>query len=201
MSELEQTFVCYLCGQTKPTTEQAMPCSYTRHFGQPVCVTCCEGCNTEEPFPCPDYEARKRSEQKRRKSEMLPEQITQKWLKAMDEQARKARVMGMNPAVQEKFYAAKKVGQKWLISNGRAWWDGPVLVKEIHLYADKTVSTHYYVEGVQQFNRRRIVESGMIPVQGAQLPEMLPLSKVVVFDHARLQDGRPMRRVYDAPND
>ena len=62
MNELEQTFVCYLCGKTKPTAEQAMPCSYTRHFGQPVCVTCCEGCNAEEPFPCPDYEIRKRSE-------------------------------------------------------------------------------------------------------------------------------------------
>lgn len=54
---------------------------------------------------------------------------------------------------------------------------------------------------MQHLNRRRIVESGMIPVQGAQLPEMLPLSKVVVFDHTRVQDGRPMRRVYDAPND
>ena len=36
-------------------------------------------------------------------------------------------------------------------------------------------------------------------VSGTRLLEMLPLSKVVVFDHTSLQDGRPVRRVYDAP--
>ena len=123
--------------------------------------------------------------------------ITTKWLKTMEERARKARMAGMNPAVQERFYAVKKAGGKWLVSNGRAWWDEPVLVEEIHEYADKTVN--YYFEGVQQFNRRKIEENGMRPIRGAQLLEVLPLTKVVYFDHTALVAGRPTRLVYDAP--
>lgn len=65
MSESERTFVCYICGERKPAAEQAKPCGYTKRYGQTVCLTCCEECSKEEPFPCPEYVTRQRRERKK----------------------------------------------------------------------------------------------------------------------------------------
>lgn len=60
-------FRCYLCGKDfQNKTQQATPCGYGR-FGRAVCKDCCEACNSLEPFPCPDYNRRKRREQRREK--------------------------------------------------------------------------------------------------------------------------------------
>ena len=60
-------FRCYLCGKDFPDkSQQATPCGYAR-FGRHVCKGCCEGCHDLEPFPCPEYNRRKRREQRREK--------------------------------------------------------------------------------------------------------------------------------------
>lgn len=67
MSEGAKTFVCYICKKSKPLEDQAIPCAYTSNFGQTVCRDCCEGCFKLEPFPCPEYKARKRKERRKRR--------------------------------------------------------------------------------------------------------------------------------------
>ena len=57
-------FRCCICGEVFPDqTERATPCGYER-FGQATCKGCCEKCHKLEPFPCPQYNTRKRREKK-----------------------------------------------------------------------------------------------------------------------------------------
>lgn len=57
-------FRCYICGKLfEDQTERARPCAYDR-FDQPTCKSCCEKCHDQEPFPCPQYNTRKRREKK-----------------------------------------------------------------------------------------------------------------------------------------
>lgn len=59
-----QGFRCYICGKLFPDqTERARPCAYDK-FDQPTCKDCCEKCHDQEPFPCPQYNTRKRREKK-----------------------------------------------------------------------------------------------------------------------------------------
>lgn len=57
-------FRCYICGKVFPDqTERATPCGYDR-FGHTTCKSCCEECHNLEPFPCPEYDRRKRRERR-----------------------------------------------------------------------------------------------------------------------------------------
>ena len=57
-------FRCYICGEVFPDqTERATPCGYER-FGQAACKGCCEKCHALEPFPCAEYNRRKRREER-----------------------------------------------------------------------------------------------------------------------------------------
>ena len=75
--------------------------------------------------------------------------FSQEWLKAMDDKARKCKVEQGGPEVTTGYYAMRKIKDKWKVSNGRAWWNDPVVVHEIHEYADGTVCAANYIEGVQ----------------------------------------------------
>lgn len=120
------------------------------------------------------------------------------WLKDMDARAKRCKAEnGGGPEVQTGYYAVKKCGAGWRISNGRAWWDNPVLVRELHEYPDGLVCSHYYIEGVQLFSRRNIENSGLKAMRPAEVANLLPLAKVVYFDHRQLTDGRAKRIVYD----
>ena len=57
-------FRCYICGSVfLDQTQRARPCGYER-FGQATCKDCCEKCHAMEPFPCAEYDRRKRREKK-----------------------------------------------------------------------------------------------------------------------------------------
>ncbi|MBQ7848803.1 MAG: hypothetical protein IJ343_03690, partial [Clostridia bacterium] len=62
--------------------------------------------------------------------------FSEAWLKTMEDRARKSNQEDGAPDVVVGYYAARKVKGKWKISNGRAWWNDPVVVREIHEYAD-----------------------------------------------------------------
>ncbi len=66
MKQQKQTgFRCYICGRTFPDqTRRATPCAY-EHFDRAVCVDCCERCYQSEPFPCEQYNRRKRRERRK----------------------------------------------------------------------------------------------------------------------------------------
>lgn len=120
------------------------------------------------------------------------------WLKKMDERARKCRMEDGGPDVTVGYYAAKKVKGVWKISNGRTWWDNPVLVREFHEYPDGTVVAHTYIEGVQMFGRRNIENSNLKAVRPSELPNLLPIGKYVYLDHRQLDDrGRAFRAVHE----
>lgn len=62
-------FRCYICGKVFPDqTERATPCGYER-FEQTTCKACCEKCHDLEPFPCPEYNRRKRRERREGRKE------------------------------------------------------------------------------------------------------------------------------------
>lgn len=65
MSEAKNApFRCYICGKVFPDqTQRARPCGYDR-FGHATCKDCCERCHKQEPFPCTQYNTRKRREKK-----------------------------------------------------------------------------------------------------------------------------------------
>ena len=120
------------------------------------------------------------------------------WLKAMDEKARKCKQEQGGPEVTTGYYAFRKIKDKWLVSNGRAWWNDPTVVHEIHEYPDGTVCAANYIEGVQLFSRRNIEYSGMRAVRPSELPDLLGIAKVVYFDHRKIDEkGRTLRVVHD----
>lgn len=57
------------------------------------------------------------------------------WLEKLEERAKQSSKEHSNPEVVTGYYAADKVMGIWKISNGRTWWDDPVLVREFHEYA------------------------------------------------------------------
>lgn len=119
------------------------------------------------------------------------------WLKKLDDRARKCRQEDGGPEVTVGYYAARKVKGVWKISNGRTWWDNPVLVREFHEYPDGTVVAHTYIEGVQMFGRRNIENSGLRAVRPSELVSLIPISKIVYLDHRKLDDqGRAFRAVH-----
>ena len=201
-----KTFVCFLCKQVKPTKELELPCAYTDSFGHRVCRACCEACYKSEPFPCRQYARRVKKERRRankakQKGGRNVKEITKTladWVKDMDARARKSKAEnGGGPEVQIGYYAVKKIGTNWHVSNGRAWWDNPVLVREFHEYPDGLVCSHYYIEGVQLFGRKNIENSGLKAMRPSEVANVLPLAKVVYFDHRKMTDGRAKRTVYD----
>lgn len=116
------------------------------------------------------------------------------WLKTMEDRARRSNQEDGPPDVAVGFYAARKVKGKWKISNGRAWWNDPVVVREIHEYTDGSVCATSYIEGVQLFARRNIENSGMKAIRPSELRSMLPIAKVVYFDHRHMDNnGRALR--------
>ena len=120
------------------------------------------------------------------------------WRKTMDDKARKCKQEQGGPEVVTGYYAMRKIKDKWMVSNGRAWWNNPTVVHEIHEYADGTVCAANYIEGVQLFSRRNIENSGMRAVRPAELPNLLGVSKVVYFDHREMDEkGRALRLTYD----
>ena len=124
--------------------------------------------------------------------------FSQEWLKAMDDKARKCKVEQGGPEVTTGYYAMRKIKDKWKVSNGRAWWNDPVVVHEIHEYADGTVCAANYIEGVQLFSRRNIENSGMRAVRPAELPNLLGVSKVVSYDHRETDEkGRALRLIHE----
>ena len=129
---------------------------------------------------------------------MAKSRFSQEWLKTMNDRARKCKYEIGNPEVVSSFYAVKKTpGGPWRISNGRAWWSEPVLVREIHEYRDGVVTAHNYIEGVTMFSRRHITDANLYPARASELTNMLPLSKVVFFDHTQLDErGRATRYVF-----
>lgn len=118
------------------------------------------------------------------------------WLKKMDERARACKYETGSPEINTGFYAVKKTAAGWRVSNGRAWWDNPVLIREIHEYADGTVCAHNYIEGVGTFGRRHITEAGLCAVRASELTSMFNLARIVYFDHRKLDaQGRATRLV------
>lgn len=100
------------------------------------------------------------------------------------------------PEITTNYYAARKVKGVWKISNGRTWWDNPSMVREIHEYPDGTVTMHQYIEGVGLFGRRSIENAGMKAVRPSELHNFMPVTRVVYFDHRKLDDrGRAARLV------
>ncbi len=125
-----------------------------------------------------------------------PETGTEAWLKSMDDRARKCSMDDGRPDVIVGFYAAKKIRGAWRISNGRAWWNDPVVVREIHEYADGTVCATNYIEGVQMFSRRNIEDSGLKAIRPSEVTSFLPISKVVYFNHKETDErGKAQRLV------
>lgn len=124
--------------------------------------------------------------------------FSQEWLKALEDRARKCRMEDGGPDVTVGFYAVRKVKGVWKISNGRTWWDNPVLVREFHEYEDGTVVAHSYIEGVQMFGRRNIEASGLNALRPSELAAMFQVGKIVYFDHRKLNDaGRALRLVHE----
>lgn len=124
--------------------------------------------------------------------------FSKEWLKEMDARATKCRQEQGSPEVTTGYYAARKVKNEWRITNGRAWWDNPVVVREIHEYADGTVCAANYIENVQLFNRRNIENSGMRPVRPSELPDLLGIDRIVYFDHRETDEkGRALRIAHD----
>ena len=120
------------------------------------------------------------------------------WLEKLEERAKQSSKEYSTPEVVTGYYAADKVMDVWKISNGRTWWDDPVLVREFHEYADGTVCAANYIEGVQLFSRRNIENSGMRAVRPAELPNLLGVSKVVYFDHRETDEkGRALRLIHE----
>lgn len=89
------------------------------------------------------------------------------WLEKLEERAKQSSKEYSTPEVVTGYYAADKVMDVWKISNGRTWWDDPVLVREFHEYADGTVHAGYYVEGVQTFSRQEVEDSGLQAIRPA----------------------------------
>lgn len=202
----KKTFVCFLCKQVKPTKELALPCAYTDSFGHRVCRACCEACYKSEPFPCRQYARRIKKERRRankakQKGGRNVKEITKTladWVKDMDARARKFEAEnGGGMEVQTGYYAVKKIGTSWHVSNGRARWVNPVLVREFYEYTDGMVCSHYYIEGVQMFKREDIENRGMKAMSSSEVANVLPLAKVVYLDHRQMTDGRAKRTVYD----
>lgn len=106
------------------------------------------------------------------------------WLEELEERAKQSGKEYSTPEVVTGYYAADKVMDVWKISNGRTWWDDPVLVQEFHEYADGTVHAGYYVEGVQTFSRQEVENSGLQAIRPADLGDLLPVSRVVYTDHS-----------------
>ena len=71
------------------------------------------------------------------------------------------------------------------------------MVREFHEYPDGLVCSHYYIEGVQLFGRKNIENSGLKAMRPSEVANVLPLAKVVYFDHRKMTDGRAKRTVYD----
>ena len=119
------------------------------------------------------------------------------WLAHMDQAVRNCKHEDGSPEIVTGCYAAKKTKVGWRISNGRAWWDKPTLVRELHEYPDGTVCAHNYIEGVGTYPRRTIENNGLQPIRPQNLPSILPISKIVYFDHRDLTaDGRAKRMEY-----
>lgn len=124
--------------------------------------------------------------------------FSEAWLKTMEDRARKSNQEDGAPDVVVGYYAARKVKGKWKISNGRAWWNDPVVVREIHEYADGSVCATSYIEGVQLFGRRNIENSGMKAIRPSELRGLLPIAKVAYFDHRHTdKNGRALRITRD----
>ena len=124
--------------------------------------------------------------------------FSKEWLKAMDERATKCRQEQGGAEVTTGYYAARKIKNKWRITNGRAWWDNPVVVHEVHEYADGTVCAANYIENVQLFNKKNIEYSGMRPVRPSELPDLLGIDRIVYFDHREIDEkGRALRIAHD----
>ena len=119
-------------------------------------------------------------------------------LAQIQRQADQDKAQYTSPEIVTGFYAVGKVKGSFKISNGRTWWDDPVVVADIHQYADGTVFSCYYVEGVPTFGRWQIQTSDLQAVAPAELPKYVPVSKVVLTDHRKRDDrGHPVRVVYD----
>ena len=120
------------------------------------------------------------------------------WLEKLEERAKQSSKEYSTPEVVTGYYAADKVMGIWKISNGRTWWDDPVLVREFHEYADGTVCAANYIENVQQFNKKNIEYSGMRPVRPSELPDLLGIDRIVYFDHREIDEkGRALRIAHD----
>lgn len=120
------------------------------------------------------------------------------WLDKLEERAKQSSKKCSTPEVVTGYYAAGKVMGIWKISNGRTWWDDPVLVREFHEYADGTVHAGYYVEGVQTFSRQEVEDSGLQAIRPVDLGDLLPVSRVAYTDHRRRDcRGRAVRVTYD----
>lgn len=125
-----------------------------------------------------------------------PETGTEAWLKSLDDRAWKCRQEDGGPEVVVGYYAARRLKGKWRISNGRAWWNDPVVVREIHEYADGTVCATNYIEGVQLFGRRNIEASGLKAIRPSEVTSFLPISKIVYFNHKETDErGKAQRLV------
>lgn len=124
--------------------------------------------------------------------------FTPEWLARMDRIAHNCKFEEGSPEIVTGCYAAKKTKQGWRISNGRAWWDNPVLVRELHEYPNGTVCAHNYIEGVGTYSKRTIENNNLTAIRPQQLPNILPISKIVYFDHRQLTpEGRAKRLVHE----
>lgn len=120
------------------------------------------------------------------------------WLGEMNARARKCREEDGGPEIGTGCYAIRKLKGTWKVSTGRSWWNDPEIVEEIHEYRDGTVCAHYYVEGVKTFGQQSILTSGMKAVRPADLPGYFQPTKIVYYDHRRLNErDRSVRIVYD----
>ena len=119
------------------------------------------------------------------------------WLQQMQTRAQRCKLeQGCSPDITTGCYAGIKTPAGWKISNGRCWWDNPVLVQEIHQYADGTVCMHFYIEGVQLYNPRTIEKNGLKAIHPAQLQNILPVRKIVFFDHRETDTAKAARSVH-----
>lgn len=120
------------------------------------------------------------------------------WLKIMKDRAKESTRIYGSPGIPDGFYAASITKENPKISNGKAWWNNPVVVQEIHEYADGTVCTYNYIEGVKTFEYDDIVRQGLLVVRHSELPDLLGIAKVVYFDHRQIDEkGRALRIVHD----
>lgn len=123
---------------------------------------------------------------------------TRAWLESKREQAKQRGQEQCTPEVVTGYYAVGNVMGTWKISNGKTWWDDPVLVQEIHEHAGGCVTMHQYIDGVGMFGRQEVEESGLRAIRPAELETLFPVSKVVYIDHRKRDNrGRAFRMFYD----